>query len=146
MPTVPPAITSAEPCGPKATRPSSAAKVRTNCFAGYDFSSQAVLAGGQSGMAKYAEDVRPLIQTKDRDRTPHRRDFAVARTAQPHSRVSAASDRLCRGEVRLSPHDHRTGIDSEISGRDPYREFFRQFDYRKTSWDGNRRSRSCICG
>lgn len=102
-------------------------------FAGYDFSSQAVLASGSSGtMARYAKMLARLIRPK----------------SETDRRIAATSPWLARLSHILAFPPHLTDYvaekfdllhsitASEFAGqfpkRDPYREFFRQFDYRKT--------------
>jgi asparagine synthase (glutamine-hydrolysing) len=102
-------------------------------FAGYDFSSQAVLAGGSSGsMAKYAKMFVRLFQQK----------------TDTERRIAGTSPWLARVSHILAFPPHLTDYVAEkfdllhsiiapefavqFPKRDPYREFFRQFDYRKT--------------
>ena len=101
-------------------------------FAGYDFSSQAVLAGGRSGMAKYAAIFARLFKPR----------------TETERRIAATSPWLARLSHILAFPPHLTDYVAEkfeflhtiiapeltarFPGRDPYREFFRQFDYRKT--------------
>ncbi len=101
-------------------------------FAGYDFSSQAVLAGGSSGIAKYSRMLARLFQPK----------------TETERRIAATSPWLARLSHILAFPPHLTDYVAEkfdslhsiiapefaaqFPQRDPYREFFRQFDYRKT--------------
>lgn len=101
-------------------------------FAGYNFSSQAVLAGKSSSVAKYAKLIARLFKP---------------RTATER-RIAATSPWLARLGKTLAFPSHLTDYVADkftflhsiiapefaqsFASRDPYREFFRQFDYRKT--------------
>jgi len=101
-------------------------------FAGYDFSSQAVLASQSSGMVKYAAMFARLFKPK----------------TETERRIAATSPWLARLSHILAFPPHLTDYVAEkfdflhsiiapefaaqFPKRDPYREFFRQFDYRKT--------------
>ncbi len=101
-------------------------------FAGYDFSSQALLAGSSGGIGKWLTMFGRLLSPK----------------TETERRIAATSPWLARLSKGLAfpPHltdyvgDKFTFLHSivapdfaaEFVGRDPYREFFRQFDYRKT--------------
>ncbi len=101
-------------------------------FAGYDFSSQALLTSSSNGIGKWFKMFGRLIRPK----------------TETESRIAATSPWLARLSKTLAfpPHltdyvaDKFTFLHSIISpeftarfmNRDPYREFFRQFDYRKT--------------
>ena len=101
-------------------------------FAGYDFSSQAVLAGGQSGMAKYAKMLARLF--KPRSET-ERRIAATSPWLARLSHILAFPPHLTDYVVEKFDFLHSIiapEFDARFPGRDPYREFFRQFDYRRT--------------
>ncbi len=101
-------------------------------FAGYDFSSQALLTGSSGGIGKWMKMFGRLIRPK----------------TETERRIAATSPWLARLGKTLAFPPHLTDyvadkftflhsiIDPEFAGefakRDPYREFFRQFDYRKT--------------
>ena len=101
-------------------------------FAGYDFSSQALFAGSSSGIGKWTKMLGRMLRPK----------------TETEKRIAATSPWLARLSQGLAfpPHltdyvaDKFTFLHSiiapefalEFANRDPYREFFRQFDYRKT--------------
>lgn len=101
-------------------------------FAGYDFSSQALLNGTSGGFAKIGKILARLLHPK----------------TETERRIAATSPWLARLSKGLAFPPHLTDyvadkfvllnsiIDrdfaQEFTKRDPYREFFRQFDYRKT--------------
>ncbi len=101
-------------------------------FAGYDFSSAALLGGSSGGIGKWSKMFGRLIRPR----------------TETERRIAATSPWLARLGITLAfpPHltdyvaDKFTFLHSiiapefagEFAKRDPYREFFRQFDYRKT--------------
>ncbi len=102
-------------------------------FAGYDFSSQAVLSAGSSdGIAKWARIALRMLRPKNRIQ----RD--IARTSPWLARLSqglAFPPHLLEyvgGKFDLLAGIIAPDIARRFDGRDPYREFFRQFDYRST--------------
>lgn len=100
-------------------------------FAGYDFSSQAVLAGGSAGIVKYVAMLARLFKPRD----------------QTERRIAVTSPWLARLSHILAFPPHLTDYVAEkfdllrsiiahdfaakFPGRDPYREFFRQIEYRQ---------------
>lgn len=101
-------------------------------FAGYDFSSQALLAGSSQGVAKWFKMFGRLLRSKTGT------ERRIAETSPWLSRLSQG--------LAFPPHltdyvaDKFTFLHSiiapefalQFANLDPYREFFRQFNYRKT--------------
>jgi asparagine synthase (glutamine-hydrolysing) len=101
-------------------------------FAGYDFSSAALASGSSGGITKWAKMFGRLIRPK----------------TDTERRIAAASPWLARLGKTLAFPPHLTDYVADkfdflhsivapefavqFAKRDPYREFFRQFDYRKT--------------
>lgn len=101
-------------------------------FAGYDFSSAALLGGSTGGIAKWVKMLARFLKPKNPTEVqiaatspwlarlskglafpPHLTDYVADKFALLHSIIAS--------EFAL-----------QFQKRDPYREFFRQFDYRKT--------------
>ena len=101
-------------------------------FAGYDFSSQAVLASGSSAMAKYATMFARLFKPKTET---ERRIAATSPWLARLSHILAFPPNLTDYVAEKFDFLH-TIIAPELTAkspcRDPYREFFRQFDDPKT--------------
>lgn len=102
-------------------------------FAGYDFSSQAVLsAGTSSGFSKWLRIAMRMLRPKGGlQREIAKTSPWLARLSQglafpPHLLEYVASKFGLLGDI-IAPD-----IARRFQGRDPYREFFRQFDYRST--------------
>ncbi len=102
-------------------------------FAGYDFSSQAVLsAENAGGPGKWARIAMRMLLPKSRlQRGIARTSPWLARLSQglafpPHLLEYVAGKFDLLGGI-IAPD-----IARRFDGRDPYREFFRQFDYRST--------------
>ncbi len=101
-------------------------------FAGYDFSSAALLGGSSGGVGKWLKMFGRLLRPK----------------TETERRIAATSPWLARLGKTLAFPPHLTDYVSDkftflhsiiapdfalqFADRDPYREFFRQFDYRKT--------------
>lgn len=101
-------------------------------FAGYDFSSQALLAGSSSGIAKWAKMLGRLVRPKtNTERTIANTSPWLARLSQglafPPHLTDYVADKFTFLNSIIAPE-----FASQFTRRDPYREFFRQFDYRKT--------------
>ncbi len=101
-------------------------------FAGYDFVSQALLTGSNGGLAKWAKmlarSLRPKTETERRiaETSPW-----LARLSQglafPPQLTDYVADKFRFLHSIIAPE-----FALQFKNRDPYREFFRQFDYRKT--------------
>ena len=78
-------------------------------FAGYDFSSQALLTtpGGGGGTNEMGANPVPFTAPEKLVRTPHCRRFAVARARLAGACISAASFKLYRREIRFSAVNHQ---------------------------------------
>lgn len=101
-------------------------------FAGYDFSSQALLTGSGGGIAKWVKMLARILRPK----------------TETERRIAATSPWLARLSQGLAFPPHLTDYVADkfrflhsiiapefalqFKTLDPYREFFRQFDYRKT--------------
>jgi asparagine synthase (glutamine-hydrolysing) len=101
-------------------------------FAGYDFSSQALRGGSSGGIAKWAKMLARFLRPK----------------TETELRIAATSPWLARLSQGLAFPPHLTDYVADkfrflhsiiapefalqFKTLDPYREFFRQFDYRKT--------------
>jgi asparagine synthase (glutamine-hydrolysing) len=101
-------------------------------FAGYDFSSQALRAGSSGGIAKWAKMLARILRPK----TGTERRIAgtspwLARLSQglafPPLLTDYVADKFRFLHSIIAPE-----FALQFRKRDPYREFFRQFDYRKT--------------
>jgi len=101
-------------------------------FAGYDFSSAALLAGSSGGIVKWAKMLARFL----RPRTATERQIAatspwLARLSQglafPPHLTDYVADKFRFLHSIIAPE-----FAVQFRKRDPYREFFRQFDYRKT--------------
>jgi asparagine synthase (glutamine-hydrolysing) len=101
-------------------------------FAGYDFSSQALRGGSSGGIAKWAKMLARFLRPK----TETERQIAatspwLARLSQglafPPHLTDYVADKFSFLDSIIAPE-----FAMQFKTRDPYREFFRQFDYRKT--------------
>lgn len=101
-------------------------------FAGYDFSSAALLGGSSGGVAKWLKMAARFLRPK----TPTERQIAatspwLARLSKglafPPHLTDYVADKFALLHSIIAPE-----FALAFQKRDPYREFFRQFDYRKT--------------
>lgn len=101
-------------------------------FAGYDFLSQALLAESSGGIAKWAKMLARIL----RPRTETERQIAatspwLARLSQGLAFPPHRTDYIV-GKFRFLHSIVAPEFALQFKTQDPYREFFRQFDYRKT--------------
>jgi asparagine synthase (glutamine-hydrolysing) len=101
-------------------------------FAGYDFSSAALLGGSAGGIAKWAKMFARILRPK----TATERQIAgtspwLARLSQGLAFPPPLTDYVA-DKFRFLYSIIAPGFALQFKRRDPYREFFRQFDYRKT--------------
>jgi asparagine synthase (glutamine-hydrolysing) len=101
-------------------------------FAGYDFSSQALRGGSSGGIAKWAKTLARFLRPK----TETERQIAatspwLARLSQGLAFPPHLTDYVA-GKFRFLHSIIAPEFALQFKDRDPYREFFRQFDYRKT--------------
>jgi asparagine synthase (glutamine-hydrolysing) len=101
-------------------------------FAGYDFSSQALLAGSSGGIGKWLKMFGRLLRPKtDTERriaatSPWLAGLGKTLAFPPHL-TDYVADKFTFLHSIIAPE-----FAMQFAKRDPYREFFRQFDYRKT--------------
>lgn len=101
-------------------------------FAGYDFSSQALLTGSSGGVGKwlrmFSRFLRPKTETERRiaKTSPWLARLSKGLAFPPHL-TDYVADKFGLLHSIIAPE-----FALQFQGRDPYREFFRQFDYRKT--------------
>ena len=100
-------------------------------FAGYDFSSAALLGGSSGGIGKWLKMfgrlIRPKTETERRIATtsPWLARLSQGLAFPPHL-TDYVADKFTFLHSIISPE-----FAAQFADRDPYREFFRQFDYRK---------------
>lgn len=101
-------------------------------FAGYDFSSAALLAGSGGGIAKWAKMLARFLRPKTgterqiADASPWLARLSQGLAFPPHL-TDYVADKFRFLQSIIAPE-----FALQFRKRDPYREFFRQFDYRKT--------------
>ncbi len=101
-------------------------------FAGYDFSSAALLGGSSGGIGKWLKMFGRLLRPKTEierriaETSPWLARLGKTLAFPPHLTVYVA-DKFAFLHSIIAPE-----FALQFANRDPYREFFRQFDYRKT--------------
>lgn len=101
-------------------------------FAGYDFSSAALLGGSSGGIGKWLKMfgrlIRPKTETERHiaETSPWLARLGKTLAFPPHL-TDYVADKFTFLHSIIAPE-----FAMQFAKRDPYREFFRQFDYRKT--------------
>lgn len=101
-------------------------------FAGYDFSSAALLGGSSGGIGKwltmFGRMIRPKTETERRIAATSPWLARIGKTlAFPPHLTDYVADKFAFLHSIIAPE-----FALQFANRDPYREFFRQFNYRKT--------------